>query len=91
MATYPANRDRQSSLDDYFNLTPAELHETIEFLIQHRQLLRDEEIERLHAEARTLRSRVEELDRRALVEELECFKDVLALHRRLAENGNARR
>ena len=81
--------DRQVALDSWIDPDPHSLRGTITFLIQHRELLRDEEISRLERESQSLTARAKDLDRRKLKEELECFQDVLAMHKRLIENGGS--
>lgn len=66
------------------------LGETIAWLIEHREELRDQEIKRLEAEAKKLIEALEEIDRDKLLEELRCFKDVLALQRRVVERSEDR-
>ncbi len=63
------------------------MQETIEFLIRHRELVRDIELQKLESESQTLLKRLREIDRKKLVEELKCFKDVLGLQARLSEEG----
>ena len=67
--------------------TISELRETIEFLIRHRELVRDIELQRLESESQKLLKRLREIDHQKLVEELKCFKDVMGLQRHLSENG----
>ena len=67
--------------------TQAELRETIDFLIRHRELVRDIRLQKLESESQKLVKRLREIDHEKLVEELKCFKDVLGLQRHLSENG----
>ena len=66
------------------------LRETIEYLIEQRQKLRDEEIERLEAKASNLLKKLQYLRTEQIVEEISCFRHVLALQRRLQENDKQR-
>jgi hypothetical protein len=61
--------------------------ELINRLIQHRERLREQELERLRLEEAMLLSRLEHVRHAALVSELACFKDVLKLHRKLVKHG----
>ena len=63
--------------------TEAERRETIAFLIRRREKLRDCELEVLDGEIAELLQWLNLLQRRRLIEELACFKDILALHHRL--------
>ena len=64
--------------------TKAELQETIDFLIRHRELVRDIELQKLESESQKLVKRLREIDQQKLEEELKCFKDVLGLQARLS-------
>lgn len=72
-----------TSADFLRDLTDAncEIRDIISFLIMRRELIRDDALERLEKDTRALVSRLEELNGEALLEELECFKDILELHR----------
>ena len=50
--------EKQSKVDDFFHLTREDLTETIQFLIEHRELLRDEELSRLEEESTSLAARL---------------------------------
>ena len=82
---------KQTSLESFFDFGAEELGQTVRILIEHRELLRDEELDRLKRESSELAKRIRDLDQRKLKEELECFRDVLALHKRLIKNGGSRR
>ena len=71
-----------------YSSTETELRETIAYLINHRQLLRDAELEVLQAEAESLVKRLKDTKLKMLVEEIECFKEILALHKRLLEKND---
>ena len=66
--------------------TERELRDIIEYLIQHRELLRDAELEKLENDARTLMEKLEKSRRAALLEEISCFKEILQLHREMIED-----
>ena len=78
------------STDDFikrYSRTHDELRETIAYLIRHREMIKDLELKKLHAEAKQLISRLKNIDREQLIEELRCFKDILALQRRLIHDA----
>jgi len=66
------------------------LRETIAYLIEHRQKLRDKELVRLEKEADTLLKKLERIEQEQIVEEIKCFKEILSLQKRLIENGEQR-
>ena len=71
--------------DDFisrYSRTEAELRETIDFLIRQRELLRDVEIQRLEAESQKLIEKLRETDSQKLLAEIECFKEILVLHKK---------
>ncbi len=63
-----------------------ELKETIDYLILHREMIRDVELDRLEEESQKLIEKLHDIDREKLLEEIKCFKDILALQKRLIEN-----
>ena len=64
------------------------LRDAISFLIHRRELLRDSEIEMLEAQSQALAQKLAEKRNRILIEELDCFREILRLHKRLVtENG----
>jgi hypothetical protein len=67
-----------------------ELREGIEFLIRERERLRDSELSALEAASARLLNQLAGLNQRKLLEELACFKDLLALQRRLLEKDEKR-
>ncbi len=71
-----------------YSSTEAELKATIEYLIIHRQLMRDVEIERLEAESETLLRKIKEIDVEKMIEEIKCFKEILALQKKLLEKND---
>ncbi len=72
-----------------FSHDEAELREAISHLIRHRELLRDCEIEMLEDQCEKLMERITKAKQRILLEELECFKEVLRLHKRLMEHDQS--
>ena len=76
--------DRQA-IDDLLTTTSADLREAIWLLIERRERMRDQESIRLDAESGQLLDKIDTIDRDKLVEELRCFRDVLAPHRELVE------
>jgi len=69
LARFAANRD--------------DLKEAILYLIHRREMLRDAEIEVLEARVEELIKKVSETKKEMLLEELDCFREVIALHKRL--------
>lgn len=70
--------------------TEIELREMIDYLIHHRQLLRDAEIENLEAQLERHIGKLKETKTKILLEEISCLRDVLALHKqRCEENGQS--
>ena len=66
-----------------------ELREAISFLMRRRELLRDSEIEQLEQACGALMDQLADLKRKILLEELACFKDVMALYRTLHQANGA--
>lgn len=64
-----------------------ELRNGIEHLIREREKLRDEEIASLEAASAKVMKELAGFNQRKLLEELTCFRDVLALQRRLLERN----
>jgi hypothetical protein len=72
--------------------TETELRQTIKHLIEYRELLRDEEIERLFKESSRLLERLQRYTDGRILEEIECFRDIVALQRKLIDaDARARR
>jgi hypothetical protein len=71
-----------------YGRTRQEFKETIAYLINNRERIRDAELERLEAETQKLIDKLKDIDREKLLEEIACFKDILILQKRLLrENG----
>lgn len=68
--------------------TRKELEETISYLIQHREMLRDVELERLEAESEKLLRKLREIDTEIILEEIQCFKEILSLQKKLIEEND---
>ena len=68
-----------------YSSTEVELRDTIAYLIRHRELIRDVELKLLEAEAQKLLEQLRGTNLKKLLAEIECFKDILVLHRRLIE------
>ena len=82
----------RDGLDAFLRASGEDVRDAIAYLILHRELLRDDELARLEAESRKLLGRLRENDQRKLIEELTCFKEILALQKRLLEeHGSSRR
>lgn len=71
-----------------YSSTEKELRQTIAYLIRHREMLRDVELQQLETEAKKLIGMLKDTDLKKLLVELECFKDILALQKRLLENND---
>lgn len=72
-----------------FAKTRHELKEIIAYLIRQRELLHEADITSLETEAQRLIERLNAVGLEKLLSELECFKDVLALQKRLLEKDGA--
>ncbi len=72
-----------------FSHNEAELWEAISILIKRRELLRDCEIELLEDHCNTMMECIAVAKQRILLEELDCFKQVLKLHRRLMDRDQS--
>ena len=82
---------QNETVDDYIARqagTAQELREMISFFIHHREMIRDCEIEVLEDETQKLIEKLADTKRKILLEELQCFKDVLALHKRLLKKDD---
>jgi hypothetical protein len=71
--------------------TQAELRDIIASLIRHRETMRDSEIEKLDAEASALIRKLSENKTMVLLEELDCFRDILALQKKLLGQNDEQR
>ncbi len=81
----------KESVEDFikrYSSTEKELRDTIAYLIRHREMMRNVEIKKLESEAQMLLEKLKETNLKKLVEEIECFKDILSLHKRLLENND---
>jgi len=74
-----------------FEQSSQELHDGIEHLIRERERLRDEAIAELEAASIELIQGLAGLNQSKLLEELACFRDILALQKRLLENNDKQR
>ena len=70
--------------------TVEELHSVITFLMHRRELLRDCSLEELEHQRQLLREKLADIERKIAQEELECFHDILKLHRQLREHDEPR-
>lgn len=70
-----------------YSSTQAELRDIIAYLIRHREMMRDTELEKFEAEAEELIRKLSENKTDVLLEELSCFKDILALQKKLLEQN----
>ena len=67
-----------------------ELREGIEYLIRERERLRDTEIAALETASASLMKELAGLNQCKLLEELACFRDLLALQKRLLQKNEER-
>ena len=74
-----------------FERSSQELRDGIEYLIRERERLRDEAIAELEAASAKLITQLAGLDQQKLLEEIACFRDILALQKRLLENNEKQR
>ena len=81
------NNETTEDFISRYSRTETEFKDTIEYLIRHREMLRDVELEKLEAESDKLIHALHDLDRERLLEELRCFKDIMSLQRRLVEGA----
>lgn len=87
----PPRRSKQTDLYSLIEKQSASeeaLRETISFLIHHRELMRDLEIEELVSNVEELEDRIADQKRNIMIEELRCFKEVMELHRRLLKKND---
>ena len=76
----------RETVDDIINrysLTESELHHIIASLIDSRYQRRDSELEALEDKAKKLLKQLQGIHIQRMLEELQCFKDVLALQKQL--------
>ncbi len=66
-----------------------DLKNAITFLIHRRELLRDCEIEMLELHCAKLIEQIADTKHKIVLEELECFKEVITLHKRLLQNDKS--
>lgn len=84
--------DTEETTEDFLTRQTAngeELREAIEFLIRRRELLRDAEIELLESQCELLVDILAEKRKCILLEELDCFREILSLHKRLADDDQS--
>ena len=92
MASDKENGDTEQSVEEFiarFGENQADIRNAITFLIHRRELLRDCEIEVLEHHCDKLIEQIASTKRKMLLEELNCFKEVLQLHKRLVENDQS--
>jgi len=73
-----------------FAATKAEVCEAINYLIEQREKLRDEQLALLEQRASRLILTLQGVEQQRVLEEVACFRDVLALHRRLLAEHDRR-
>lgn len=88
-----ADPDKEQTTEEFlarFGENTADLKNAIAFLIHRRELLRDCEIEVLEHHCNKLIEQLADTKHKILLEELDCFKEVLKLHKRLSQNDQSR-
>ncbi|MDA2934219.1 hypothetical protein MYX82_07735 [Acidobacteria bacterium AH-259-D05] len=77
----------KEALDEFLNLcmTENQLRETVTYLIERREQLKNEQLEKLEAESQKLIEKLKDINGLKLLEELQCFKEILALQKRLIQ------
>lgn len=65
------------------NFSKTELAHTISHLIHHRESMKDYELEKLQYESEKFIEKIKESKRKQLLEEIKCFKDIIALEKQL--------
>lgn len=79
----------QETTEDFlkkYSSTEREIRETIEYLIHHRELMRDVELERLEDQSKKLIEKLKRTKKKIILEEIECFKEILSLQKQLLQN-----
>jgi hypothetical protein len=66
--------------------TELELRSAVEFIIRNREMIRDAELSNLETKAQELLVKFNKLKEQKLLEEICCFKDVLALQRQFLQS-----
>ena len=91
--TAPFDPDTEETPDEFLvrNMSSqADLRNAVAALIRRRELLRDCEIELLEHHCDKLIEQIADTKQKILLEELDCFKEVIRLHKRLIENDAPR-
>ena len=70
-----------------YSQSEAEVREIIGYLIQNRELMRDTQIEKLEGESQNLIRKLKGIEVKKLLEEIECFKEVLVLQKKLVDSS----
>lgn len=78
------------STEDFIqrHATHNDITDLISYLILHRELLRDSELEHLEEEAEKISKKLEDNTRARMLEEIACFKEILALQKKLIEEDD---
>lgn len=71
-----------------YSSSESELCHTISSLIESRYKLRDSELESLEEKSKRLLKRLQGIHIQRMLEELQCFKNVIALQKRLSEKND---
>lgn len=71
-----------------YSSTESELHHTVSSLMDSRYQRRDCELESLEEKSKKLLKQLQGIHIQRMLEELQCFKDVLALQKRLLKEIN---
>lgn len=71
-----------------YSSTDSELRQTVASLIDSRYQRRDSELETLEHKAKKLLKQLQGIHIQRMLEELQCFKDILALQKRLFQKND---
>jgi len=68
--------------------TEKELRAVIEYLVLHRQALSESELERLGVESEKLVKKLQTVELEKIIEEVNCFKDILSFQKKLIKKND---
>ena len=68
--------------------TEKELRAVIDYLVLHRQALSEAELERLESESGKLVKKLQTVELEKIIEEINCFKEILSFQRRLIKKND---
>ncbi len=71
-----------------WNSTEKELRETIAYLVEHREALRDADLEKLESESAKLLERLKNIETQKILVESQSFKEILSLHKSFIQKND---